>query len=250
MPHRDDAPVGQLLSRRQVLAALGAAGAALLVPSTRARAAGRLVRARPALPACIARPAQTEGPYYVDTRLERSDIRSDPSDGSVAVGVPLALVFRVSRLDGVACAPLAGALVDVWQCDAVGVYSGVKDRQGRYDTVGRQFLRGHQRTGRDGVASFRTIYPGWYGQRTAHVHFKIRTDPEGARGTEFTSQLYFDDVLSDAVFAAAPYNTNTAPRLRNGDDRFFAQGGRELTLAAERAGDGFRGTFDVGLVLG
>jgi protocatechuate 3,4-dioxygenase beta subunit len=202
------------------------------------------------LPACVVRPIQTEGPYFVDTKLERSDIRSNPGGGSVKSGAPLKLRFRVSQLDGAACAPLAGALVDVWQCDALGVYSGVKDINGFFDTTGQQFLRGYQVTGSDGTVEFETLYPGFYSGRTVHIHFKIRTSPTGARGSEFTSQLYFEDSLSDEVFKSAPYSSNTQRRVRNGGDGIFRRGGAQLMLPVAASGDGYSGTFDIGLQLG
>src|SRR2546425_895032 len=64
-----------------------------------------------AMPPCIVRPEQTEGPYFVDERLNRSDIRSDPSDGSVKEGVPLQLALRVHEIRGKGCLPRAGALL-------------------------------------------------------------------------------------------------------------------------------------------
>lgn len=248
----DDLPVGRVLSRRDMLEALAAGGAAILVPNGWLYgAAGRLTRAGGmVLPACVVRPAQTEGPYFVDTALDRADIRSDPADGTRSDGTTLRLAFRVSRLDGAGCAPLPDALVDVWQCDALGVYSGVRDINGRFDTSGRAFLRGHQLTGRDGVAEFRTIYPGWYEGRTVHIHFKIRTDPKSPRGFEFTSQLYFDDVQSDRVFTRKPYASKAGPRTRNEADGIFGRGGRDLLLDVTADGDGYAGTFDVGLQMG
>ncbi|HEU5320876.1 MAG TPA: hypothetical protein VFX28_08735, partial [Methylomirabilota bacterium] len=111
----DDAPTGRVLTRREVVALLGLAGAGLLAP----RVAGAQA------PECVVRPQQTEGPFYVDERLERSDIRSDPRSGEIRPGVPLALAFAVSAIRGGGCAPLAGAVVDVWHCDALGAYSDV-----------------------------------------------------------------------------------------------------------------------------
>lgn len=249
MSDRDDTQIGLILSRREMLASLSAVGASFVVPTGTGPAAGRILLAGAVVPACVVRPAQTEGPYFVDTRLDRSDIRVDPTDGRVPAGAQLDLAITVSRLDGATCAPYPGVLVDLWQCDAVGVYSGVRDTNRLFDTTGKQFLRGHQRTGPDGVARFRTIYPGWYQGRTPHIHFKLRTDPDQARGREFVSQLYFDDATSDRIFAVAPYSTNRQRRVRNGGDGIYRRGGAELTIPVESAGDGYRAGFDVGLAI-
>ncbi len=243
--HDDDAPVGRLLSRREVLALFGVAGVSAL--------GGGLILDRPRrasgtpLPECIARPEQTEGPYFVDAVLERSDIRPDPATGVAPEGLPLELTFRVSRVDGSECRPLSDALVDVWQCDALGVYSDVRDIQGRFDTVGQKFLRGHQVTDPDGTARFTTIYPGWYEGRTVHIHFKIRTAPRSGRAYEFTSQLYFDDALTDQVMRAEPYAQRGTRTVRNERDGLFRRGGDRLMLAAAKQGDGYAGTFAIGL---
>lgn len=97
---------------------------------------------------CLVSPQQTEGPYFVDVRLNRSDIRHDPPDGSVTPGVPLRLVFNVYSVANNVCNPLPGATVDVWHCDALGSYSDVIDNPGEFaDTRGQKFLRGYQVTG-------------------------------------------------------------------------------------------------------
>lgn len=244
--HDDDRQVGRILSRREALGLIGASGAAVLGGASTASGAAPSVPFR--LPACIVRPSQTEGPYFVDTLLNRSDVRSDPTDGAVSEGVPFHLAFRVSRLNASGCAPLEGAVVDIWQCDALGVYSGVKDIiNDAFDTTGKQFLRGHQVTDGEGMARFVTIYPGWYPGRAVHFHFKIRTDPDADTGHEFTSQLYLDDALTDRVHAAHPYSSHGGERPRNGDDRIFRSGGDQLLLAAAEEGEGYSATFDVGL---
>lgn len=249
MSDNDDVQIGRILSRREVLASLSAAGAGLVLAPNLARAAGPIRLAGAVLPACIVRPAQTEGPYFVDTRLDRTDIRPDPTDGHVPAGVGLDLTVVVSRLDGTSCAPYGGVLVDLWQCDALGIYSGVRDINGMFDTTGKQFLRGHQRTGPDGTARFRTIYPGFYQGRTAHIHFKIRTDPEQSRGREFASQLYFDDATSDRIYAGHPYADNRQQRVRNARDGIYRNGGADLTIGLESAGSGYRARFDIGLAM-
>jgi protocatechuate 3,4-dioxygenase beta subunit len=195
---------------------------------------------------CILRPAQTEGPYFVDELLIRSDIRSDPTTGEVKAGVPLRLIFRVSQLFDGACSPLVDAMVDLWQCDALGVYGDVLDTAGAFDTRGQQFLRGLQPTDASGRAEFVTIYPGWYTGRTVHLHFKIRTlFPE----TDFTSQLYFDDAVTDEVMLRAPYDERGARSTPNAADSIFAVSGADLVLATEPEGDGYVATFELGVVL-
>ena len=256
--HDDDKPVGRVLSRREILALLGTAGVGLVASRAGARNAGP---ASPLavlgtfealqLPACVVRPQQTEGPYFVDELLDRSDIRSDPPPGSGAVseGIPLDLEIRVSRVGNRTCTPLPEAMVDVWQCDALGVYSDVRDMNGFFDTRGKKFLRGFQRTDKAGRARFRTIYPGWYQGRTVHIHFKIRTPVSGSRAHEFTSQLYFDDALSDEVFRRTPY-AKTGRRVLNEQDGIFRNGGRQLMLALQPRESGYTGSFDIGLALG
>lgn len=71
-------------------------------------------------------PQQIEGPYFVDDMPNRSDIRSDPSDGSVQEGVPLTLVLHVYDVDNGSCIPLSGAQVDIWHANYKGVYSVFK----------------------------------------------------------------------------------------------------------------------------
>jgi protocatechuate 3,4-dioxygenase beta subunit len=193
----------------------------------------------------VVRPEQTEGPYFVDDRLDRSDIRSDPTDGAIADGVPLDLTFQTSMMKEAGCVPLPGAVVDVWSCDALGVYSDVEDRS--FDTRGKKFLRGYQITDASGSARFTTIVPGWYPGRTPHIHFKIRTAPAEARGLEFTSQLYFEDDLIDQIHARPPYATHGRRRGRNADDGIFSRGGSELLLSLVPSGDGYAATFEVAL---
>jgi protocatechuate 3,4-dioxygenase beta subunit len=251
----DDAQIGRILSRREVLALLGGSSVALLAacapgalaspsPTTAAQQTSAAVTtaaaspAATALPSCIVRPALTEGPYFVDEKLERSDIRSDPATGVVRPGALLALNFVVSRVSGSACTALSGAMVDVWHCDALGAYSDVDS------TRGQKFLRGYQNTDASGSAKFTTIYPGWYQGRAVHIHFKIR--PTSA--TEFTSQFFFDDALNTQVFAQAPYSQKgTQGIVRNAADGIFQQSGGKLTLNVTKNGDAYAATFDIGL---
>jgi protocatechuate 3,4-dioxygenase beta subunit len=233
--------------RRKFLRRLGVGAAAALLGGDRFRLIPDGATALAAMPSCIVRPEQTEGPYFLDEKLDRSDIRSDTADGSVKPGLPLRLTFEVSRVDGVLCAPLPGAIVDVWQCDALGVYSGVRDIGGRFDTSGQRFLRGFQITNVRGIAEFLTIYPGWYPGRAVHIHFKIRRAFQGARAREFTSQLYFDESVNDRVFKEAPYNSHRSRRVGNDSDFIFRRGGKELLLTPMKTPQGYAATFAIGL---
>src|SRR5258706_96439 len=162
--------------------------------------------------------------------------------------VPLQLGLRVSRLARGACAPLPGATVDLWHCDAVGVYSDVQDPGGA--TLGKKFLRGYQTTDADGLARFTTIYPGAYRGRAVHIHFKIRSAAAGGRVHDFTSQLFFDDALSDQVYAQPPYAGRGEQRLRNARDGIFRNAGAQLTLVVTPAAPGYAGAFELALETG
>src|SRR5882672_6201388 len=144
----NDQQTGHSLTRREALILLG--GVAVLGGSVSARSG-----IAQALPSCIVTPEQTEGPYFSDVGLNRSDIRSDPGDKTVKEGVPLALTLRVSSAGATGCAPLVGAMVDIWHCDATGVYSDARDAG--FNTVGKKFLRGHQLTDASGAVRFTTI---------------------------------------------------------------------------------------------
>jgi protocatechuate 3,4-dioxygenase beta subunit len=236
----DDRPIGRVLTRRDVLAVLGVSGVSLLV--------GCRAKADPVtagLPGCVVRPAQTLGPYFVDEGLERTDIRPDPSTGKISEGAPLQLALVVSRVNPAGCTPLPGARVELWQCDADGVYSDVKDPH--FDTTGKKFLRGHQLTDAHGKVGFTTIYPGWYPGRTVHIHFKVHGEAGAGRGYEFASQIYFDDAMTDRVHAVAPYAARGARTTRNPDDGIYRNGGAQLTVPVEPDGEGYRGTFEIGL---
>jgi protocatechuate 3,4-dioxygenase beta subunit len=135
---------------------------------------------------CHLTPELTEGPFYFDPRLDRADV----AEGRPGLAVDLAL-----QVVDPSCAPIRGARVDIWQCDALGVYSGTTA------SPGETFMRGSRPTDAEGVARFRTLYPGWYRGRAPHIHFKARLDD----GRTLTSQLFFPDELSRPVYALPPY---------------------------------------------
>ena len=138
---------------------------------------------------CLVAPETTEGPYYFDPALVRTDI----TEGKP--GVPLELTLQVVDAS---CTPLENARVDIWHCDAAGNYSGyaTQGSDGTLDTTNETFLRGTQMTDANGLARFATIYPGWYRGRTTHIHYKVFLDET----TVLTSQIFFPDALSEYLF--------------------------------------------------
>lgn len=232
----DDLPIGQVLTRREALVLIGASGLLLLAGCTPDESLADNGT-------CVVRPVLTEGPYFVDEMLNRSDIRSDPGTGVVKPGALLALTFNVSRLAANACTPLEGAQVDVWHCDHLGAYSDVSDPG--FNTAGQKFLRGHQLTDANGTARFTTIFPGWYPGRAVHIHFKVRRGSAPVPGFDFTSQVFFADALIDQVFAQAPYASKGSPNVRNANDGIYRGGGSQLLLNATQTSEGVAATLNL-----
>jgi protocatechuate 3,4-dioxygenase beta subunit len=143
---------------------------------------------------------------------------------------------------------LAGATIDIWQCDAFGVYSDASDPG--FSTLGRQFLRGYQVTDASGLAQFTTIYPGWYDGRAVHIHFKIRSTDATGSSFEFTSQFFFDEGITDLAHAVEPYASTGQRTILNDDDGIYRDGGDQLVLTVAEAADGYLGTFDIGVQIG
>lgn len=233
------------LSRREVLAR-GAAGAVAL------SGLGAAVQAL----AADATPGMTEGPYWVDEMLNRSDIREDPSTGQVALGFPLRLTINVSQLDAAGKpSPLPGAYVDIWHCNAIGVYSDVAMQ----NTVGQKFLRGYQVTDARGMVKFVTVYPGWYSGRTVHIHFRVRVYDAATDTVTYNqvSQLFFNDVLTDAVHLLAPYNQHPNRDTDNATDSIYnadsdaddVEDGDELLVTMSTKKDYALATYNVYLDL-
>jgi protocatechuate 3,4-dioxygenase beta subunit len=200
-------------------------------------------------------PQATEGPYFVDEMLNRSDIRVDPSDGSIQEGIPLTVVLHVYDVNEGTCIPIEGALVDVWHANASGAYSDVEQA----GTAGTKFLRGYQLTDENGAVQFTTIYPGWYQGRAVHLHFKIRMFEGSEKTLEFTSQFFFNDTITDQVYSQHPYSDRGARDVRNNQDGIFngastdglvqSNAGEHLMFNLTQQDQGYLGTFNIGLKL-
>ena len=241
----DDVLIGRLLSRREAVRLLGIGGAAAFGGWT-LNAAG--MQAPAVLPTCVVRPEMTEGPYFVDGSIARSDVRTNTTTGAAREGVALGLAFTVSQLAAGRCTPLPGAIVHVWQCDAVGIYSGVSDPGAGSGNLTDNALRGIQTTDAQGRAAFTTLYPGWYRGRAVHIHFKIRTAAAGA-AYEYTSQLFFPESLNDEIHALPPYASHGRRDTLNQRDGIYRAGGDQLLLAPSKTATGYDSALSIALDL-
>ena len=244
MSHHTTSPV----TRRQAVGMAGATGAALLLsrisgPERLLESLGVSDVAQAAATSCVLTPNKTEGPYFVDEKLNRSDIRADPSDGSVQPGTPVSLTMVVVRADG-SCAPVSGAIVDIWHANAAGKYSDISSE----GTSGKKYLRGLQASDANGQTKFTTIFPGWYQGRAVHIHFKVRVFAGSSQTYEFTSQLFFDPSTASAVYETGVYASRGQATTANTSDGIYGGDGSKLVVALTPDGNGgYAGTFVVGL---
>jgi protocatechuate 3,4-dioxygenase beta subunit len=230
-----------VLSRRDALR-LGAGGAAALA------ALGIAPRTR----ADTATPTATEGPFWVDERLLRQDVRSDPTTGIVQPGLPLRLAVNVSRLTNGVPTPLVGAWVDIWHAGGAGSYSDASGA-GNPNTIGQKWLRGYQVTDAHGNVRFITIYPGWYIGRTVHIHARVRTFSGATTTLNFTTQFFFNDAVSTAIFNRLPaVYGHSGTRTLNTTDMVYNQSGSgqpgsQLFLRMADDGSHALGSFNIKL---
>jgi protocatechuate 3,4-dioxygenase beta subunit len=225
------------LSRRRVLGWLGGLGLAALIPgcaddeSSSSPAAATMTTTEETTattaPDCVLTPEVTKGPYYLDLDLMRSNI----TEGRP--GLPFDLQIKV--VDADSCEPIKDVAVDVWHCDAEGVYSGVQGDDGT-------FLRGVQVTDATGDAAFQTIFPGWYAGRADHIHLKVIKG-----GQTWTGQLFFDDATLDTAYAEEPYSNRGQADVPNEADGIFAQTKGSTIVATDVGDDRASGQVTVGV---
>ncbi len=220
-------------TRRSSLAKLGGIvvaglGGSALVSSEEAEGGNKAVETGAV--SCVLTPELTEGPYYIAGEKVRRDIREGHA------GTLLTLHLRV--LNVASCSPIKGAAVDIWHADAAGNYSGFGS-----DTSSRTFMRGSQRTDATGLATFLTVYPGWYQGRTVHIHVKVHV---GGRVVH-TGQLFFPDTLTDAAYKKSPYASRPNRTTRNAQDSIYINGGKRGMLTVVKSGVGYVGTIAMGV---
>jgi protocatechuate 3,4-dioxygenase beta subunit len=224
------------LTRRRALQLAGGLGLAAVVPACTGESGSSGTTAGTAsaadavaAPDCVLMPELTEGPYYLDLDLVRSDITEGRS------GLPLDL--RVNVVDAGSCEPIEGAAVDVWHCDAEGAYSGVQGAEGE------TFCRGVQMTDASGLAEFRTVFPGWYTGRAVHIHIKVSADGDQSH----TGQLFFDSETLSAVYAAEPYAARGEPDQPNESDSIYQESGGVTVIAVSIEDESSSGAVTLGV---
>ena len=202
------------LPRREIVLAAAAFG---LVAVTPAAAASRVLT-----------PRQAAGPFYptkfpldTDADLVRFADRTDPAIGTVA-HVSGRIIDREGR-------PMAGSLVEIWQCDALGRYRHPRDR-GPGDDNFQGY--GRVRVGGDGAYHFRTIRPVPYPGRAPHIHFAVTVPGRPA----FTTQMYVD---------GEPQNDRDFLLSRIRDARQRASVIVKLAPAPQIEADALAGGFDI-----
>jgi protocatechuate 3,4-dioxygenase beta subunit len=244
-------PVG----RRTVLIATGATAAAVAVgaaaPEAPTAQAADNTAPVAAAAVCTLTKEMTEGPYYLDGALVRTDIREDKT------GFRLNLALTVVNDD--TCAVIPNALVEIWHSDALGEYSGYVGNNGHNEPDNGTFLRGGVLTNSSGIANITTVYPGWYRGRCVHIHVKVHTgvtltsDGSFTGGTEVhTGQLFFDETITARVGALSPYSANTVTRTTLAQDSIYDEGGAAsglltLTAIGSSPSSGYTGTLTLGV---
>jgi protocatechuate 3,4-dioxygenase beta subunit len=221
------------ITRRGSLAKLGgfvvaAAGGSALLGTSGAEGGNKAVETGAVQ--CVLAPELTEGPYYIAGEKVRRDIR-EGHPGTL-------LTLRLTVLNVATCKPIKGAAVDIWHADAAGNYSGFGS-----DTSSKTFLRGIQRTDKNGLAVFTTIYPGWYQGRAVHIHVKVHV----GGNVVHTGQLFFPDALTREVYKAAAYVARGNPSTTDAQDSIYVNGGKRGLLALKKVGAGYVGTIAMGV---
>jgi protocatechuate 3,4-dioxygenase beta subunit len=224
------------IGRREAMAVMGAAGAAVALgcgdsPASPSPATTTTTPATSTNTACAVTPTETIGPYPSLTDLFRSDVREGKP------GTQLNLTIKVVNV-GSGCSPVANANVEIWHVDAAGNYS-------QYGTQTNQtYLRGIQTTNANGEVSFVTIYPGWYQGRATHIHVEVTTSGVSRKVT----QMAFPETINNAVHASGVYSSRGANPMSNAADGIFADSlSSEIVTPTGSPTSGYSVAFQVGI---
>ncbi|MEV0380298.1 hypothetical protein [Nonomuraea sp. NPDC050643] len=269
---------GQRVSRRRLFAGIsslglggllaacgGGSGTAAVTTSTGASVTPQATTAKDLTSlfsgagTCTLTSTTTQGPYYFDADKIRGDIREDRE------GTRLRVAIKVQ--DSETCEPLGNAVVEIWHCDAAGLYSGAESQStgggggapgggpptGAPPTGGtgeggggdmgdltptddKRYLRGAQVTNADGIVEFTTIWPGWYRGRTIHIHAMVHFSNQRV----LTTQVMFDEKLNGVVMAEAPYAEHSGRDTFNDGDNIYRDG---MLLKVTEEDDGYLGVI-------
>lgn len=190
---------------------------------------------------CVVTASETIGPYPDITGMLNNPAfnRRDVTEGKP--GTPLALVLTIVNVNN-GCAPVAGAAVEIWQCDAAGNYSEYS--QPGFNGVGQTFLRGVQTADANGQVTFNTIYPGWYSGRATHIHVEVYV---GGRSAKVT-QVAFPENISAAVYASGVYAAKGPNTTTNARDNVFSDGvDTELATVTGSVAAGYTATLRIAI---
>lgn len=244
--------IAKEISRRRVLGFLAVAGAGAMLGcggGTKATATTTTSSTTGSSTSCTVTPEGEEGPYFVDdsaTGFNRSDIRSNLDGSSTQSGIPLTLSIYVYDSEN-SCAAMSGVQIDIWHCNASGIYSA-EDVE---STSGETWLRGYQLTDSNGLATFVTIFPGWYAGRTTHIHLRLRStyDSTTTGGTNTTQVFFPQETINTINTTISPYSAEGTNPTTNATDHVYAgevDGGNLLTLSGDTT-NGFTATLKVNL---
>jgi protocatechuate 3,4-dioxygenase beta subunit len=228
------------IGRREAMATLGVAGASLAIGCGSEGVVNATPSASPAATAspsangaCAVSPNETAGPFPSLSDMIRSDIREGKA------GAVLTLTIKVVNAN-TACSAVAGAAVEIWQCDAAGNYSQYGSQ------AGQTYLRGIQVTNTNGEATFTTIYPGWYQGRATHIHIEVTI----AGVSRKVTQIAFPESLNAAVYATGVYASRGSNPTSNSSDGIFADSlASELVTPTGSASTGYAATFQLGVAI-
>jgi len=244
--------VDKEISRRQAIGLLAVAGAGVMLGcggGTKTSTATTTTATATSNTSCTVTPEGEEGPYFVDdsaTGFARSDIRSNLDGTNTQSGIPLTLSIYAYDSEN-SCAAMANVQIDIWHCNGSGIYSA-EDVE---DTTGETWLRGYQITDANGLASFKTIVPGWYAGRTTHIHLRLRStyDSTTTGGTNTTQLFFLQDVIDTINTTISPYSAEGTNPTTNASDHVYSgetDGANLLTLSGDNT-NGYTATIKINL---
>ena len=244
-------PVNRRITRRNVLETLGLAGAAMVAACSSSPTSASSTNNSTTPPtttgsssttgSCVVAAEETAGPYpdRLGMISNQSFLRQDITESKSGLPLTLALTIVNVRQN---CTAVSNASVEIWQCNAAGNYS--EYAQPDYDGTGQTFLRGVQITNSAGVATFRTIYPGWYMGRATHIHVQVFVNGAVVK----TTQVAFPENVTASVYRTGVYAAKGQSTTSNASDNVFSDGTQtEMATLTGDTASGYTATLTVGV---